>query len=51
MGKALRATEENKKVFEERRHLIEAENAKDNHGQLIRPVPTFRNTKAVLGRP
>lgn len=29
MGKALRATEENKKVFEERRHLIEAENAKE----------------------
>ncbi len=28
-GKALRATEENKKTFEERRHLIEAENAKE----------------------
>ena len=28
MKKALRATEENKKVFEERRHIIEAENAK-----------------------
>lgn len=28
MKKALRATEENKKIFEERRHLIEEENAK-----------------------
>lgn len=28
MKKALRASEDNKKVFEERRHLIEAENAK-----------------------
>ncbi len=36
MGKALRASEENKKIFEERRHLIEAENAKEKAAAEVR---------------
>ena len=49
MKKALRASEENKKVFEERRHIIEEQNAK-NKGEAQAIASKLGNLKLTLVR-
>ena len=50
MKKALRASEENKKVFEERRHIIEEENAKGKAAAAKRAATIKKATKPAHER-